>query len=125
MSTWMILRTGLSLMARLRAAVLAREVERSKPVRIGGVAREVPVEVGRAVAPPDGAALAEAPLRPIDVAAGHALGLGIPRALRLAHRAARRHELPDEPRPRRLVEVRVRAAPQTAAHDDVTAVRRG
>ena len=88
------------------------------------VLRHVPVEIRRLVRPPDRTSLAESSLDLVD---GHVRGgfcVAVCTLLRVADRPTGRAQPSNQIGSLRLVESRVRHAPQPATDDEVVTVRR-
>lgn len=96
-------------------------LQSGRPFRVGRVSGQVPVEIRRAVFPPDRTAFAQGDLSRVD---GFSRGtdLAVP-AFRLFHGTPSIHQIRDEPKTTLLRDGRVRRSPQPAGDQEVSTIR--
>jgi len=82
------------------------------------------VQVGRAVAPPDPAALAQRDLGPVDRRMSFVLGAAVALPPGSRHRAPDRHQILDQTLALLVGECGIGAAPEPVAHDEIAPVGR-
>jgi hypothetical protein len=98
--------------------------ESSVPVSVGRVLCHVPVEIRRAVFPPDRTPLAKRPLDQVHGPVRGCFRFAVGPLLRVAYCRSGRHWPANEINSLGFIEIGVRHAPKSAADDEVATVRR-